>query len=430
MKVQLLKIPSHLIVAGSSWLSKIIIAGVQLASISYLISILGEEKYAIFSLLTGLLVWCSAVDFGIGTGLQNYISECRAKNKSYDAYIKSALHLCFIAIIFFIALFYIFSGVISAKYLSSFHEILQDKTRMLFFTSCLVFSSIGIGAIAYKILFAELVGWKANLLNALSYMIGMLGLLYIYYRGISVDIKLSLIVLYLPVGMISLCYIVYRYIKLYHVKTTKSHYIAILRRSSGFFLFTLLSIVVLQTDYMVISQRLTPADIVQYTVTMKIFGLVFFIYTAILQALWPICAELRVKQQWKKLNKMIGVNILLGSLYVVGCTIFIYLFKEQIFSVIAKDINYQVSILSFMLIGIYFCIRVWCDTYAMLLQSMNYLKILWILVPLQAIIGGIAQWYFSSTLGISGVLLGLIISFALTVFWGLPLTYLIKANKG
>ncbi|EBR4350934.1 MATE family efflux transporter, partial [Salmonella enterica] len=342
------KIPSHLIVAGSSWLSKIIIAGVQLASISYLISILGEEKYAIFSLLTGLLVWCSAVDFGIGTGLQNYISECRAKNKSYDAYIKSALHLSFIAIIFFIALFYIFSGVISAKYLSSFHEVLQDKTRMLFFTSCLVFSSIGIGAIAYKILFAELVGWKANLLNALSYMIGMLGLLYIYYRGISVDIKLSLIVLYLPVGMISLCYIVYRYIKLYHVKTTKSHYIAILRRSSGFFLFTLLSIVVLQTDYMVISQRLTPADIVQYTVTMKIFGLVFFIYTAILQALWPICAELRVKQQWKKLNKMIGVNILLGSLYVVGCTIFIYLFKEQIFSVIAKDINYQVSILSFM----------------------------------------------------------------------------------
>ncbi|EOF2573909.1 MATE family efflux transporter [Salmonella enterica subsp. enterica serovar Typhimurium] len=430
MKVQLLKIPSHLIVAGSSWLSKIIIAGVQLASISYLISILGEEKYAIFSLLTGLLVWCSAVDFGIGTGLQNYISECRAKNKSYDSYIKSALHLSFIAIIFFIALFYIFSGVISAKYLSSFHEVLQDKTRMLFFTSCLVFSSIGIGAIAYKILFAELVGWKANLLNALSYMIGMLGLLYIYYRGISVDIKLSLIVLYLPVGMISLCYIVYRYIKLYHVKTTKSHYIAILRRSSGFFLFTLLSIVVLQTDYMVISQRLTPADIVQYTVTMKIFGLVFFIYTAILQALWPICAELRVKQQWKKLNKMIGVNILLGSLYVVGCTIFIYLFKEQIFSVIAKDINYQVSILSFMLIGIYFCIRVWCDTYAMLLQSMNYLKILWILVPLQAIIGGIAQWYFSSTLGISGVLLGLIISFALTVFWGLPLTYLIKANKG
>ena len=80
VKFKLLKIPNHLIIAGSSWLSKIVIAGVQVASISYLLSILGEEKYAVFNLLTGLLVWCSAVDFGIGTGLQNYISECRAKD--------------------------------------------------------------------------------------------------------------------------------------------------------------------------------------------------------------------------------------------------------------------------------------------------------------------------------------------------------------
>lgn len=118
-----------------------------------------------------------------------------------------------------------------------------------------------------------MVGWKANLLNALSYMIGMLGLLYIYYR-ISVDIKLSLIVLYLPVGMISLCYIVYRYIKLYHVKTTKSHYIAILRRSSGFFFYFIIDSGASNRLYGHFS-RLTPADIVQYTVTMKIFGLVF-----------------------------------------------------------------------------------------------------------------------------------------------------------
>lgn len=93
MKVQLLKIPSHLIVAGSSWLSKIIIAGVQLASISYLISILGEEKYAIFSLLTGLLVWCSAVDFGIGTGLL-VIILCQLRSP-YSIYIASRAYLSY-----------------------------------------------------------------------------------------------------------------------------------------------------------------------------------------------------------------------------------------------------------------------------------------------------------------------------------------------
>ena len=106
MKYKLLKIPNHLIVACSSWLSKIVIAGVQLAGITYLLSILGEEKYAAFSLLTGLLVWCSIVDFGIGTGLQNYISEFRAKNKDYRPLIKAALQLSFGAILLFIVLFY------------------------------------------------------------------------------------------------------------------------------------------------------------------------------------------------------------------------------------------------------------------------------------------------------------------------------------
>ncbi|RJK99565.1 MATE family efflux transporter [Enterobacter chuandaensis] len=429
MKYKLLKIPNHLIVACSSWLSKIVIAGVQLASITYLLSILGEEKYAAFSLLTGLLVWCSIVDFGIGTGLQNYISEFRAKNKDYRPLIKAALQLSFGAILLFIVLFYFLSGVVSSRYLSSFYEILQGKASSIFFIACLVFSSIGIGTIAYKILFAELVGWKANILNASSYMVGLLGLLYVYYAKIPIDIKESLVIVYLPVGAISGLYIIYRYFKLFHIKTTKYHYLTLLRRSSGFFIFTLLSIIVLQTDYIVISQRLAPTDIVQYTITMKVFGLVFFIYTAVLQALWPICAELRVKREWKKLNKMVGVNILSGSLFVIACTMLAYVFRVQIFAIIAKGITYQVSIWSFVLIAIYFCLRVWCDTYAMLLQSMNYLKILWLMVPLQAVIGFISQWYFSSAYGINGVLLGLIISFALTVFWGLPVAYVIKAKK-
>ncbi len=57
--------------------------------------------------------------------------------------------------------------------------------------------------------------------------------------------------------------------------------------------FSSLSIIVLQTDYIVMSQKLSAADIIKYTVTMKIFGLMFFIYTAVLQALWPVCAELQ-----------------------------------------------------------------------------------------------------------------------------------------
>ncbi|WP_234832128.1 glycosyltransferase, partial [Salmonella enterica] len=151
--------------------------------------------------------------------------------------------------------------------------------------------------------------------------------------------------------------------------------------------FSSLSIIVLQTDYIVMSQKLSAADIIKYTVTMKIFGLMFFIYTAVLQALWPVCAELRVKMQWRKLHRIIFLNIIGGVFFIGLGTLFIYVLKDYIYSIIANGIDYNISEVVFVLLAVYFSIRVWCDTFAMLLQSMNQLKILWLIVPCQALIG-------------------------------------------
>ncbi|QTL39797.1 MATE family efflux transporter [Xenorhabdus budapestensis] len=425
----MLKIPNHLIVASSSWLSKIIIAGVQILSISYLMPLLGEDEYAVFSLLTGLLVWCSIVDLGVGNSLQNYISESRAKNENYDSYIKSSLHIIAVSFILFFFFFYLFSNILASFYLSSFDHLINGESGNLFFTASIIFSTISIGTVAYKILFAELIGWKANLYNAMSYLIGFLGITVVHKYNINTDINNSLIILYAPVGLISLSYISYRYLKLINVRTTWQSHLLILKRSIGFLIFSFLSILVLQADYIVISQKLSASDIVIYTVTMKIFGLVFFIYSAVLQALWPICAELRIKHQWAKLNKMIFVNIIFGMTFICISTLFIYFFKEKIISIISKEINYNLDASVYAIIALYFCIRVWCDTYAMLLQSMNSLKILWFFVPCQAVISGTAQWYLSEYLGVSGILLGLTLSFILTVCWGLPIAYINKVKK-
>ncbi len=188
-------------------------------------------------------------------------------------------------------------------------------------------------------------------------------------------------------------------------------------------------IIVLQTDYIVMSQKLSAADIIKYTVTMKIFGLMFFIYTAVLQALWPVCAELRVKMQWRKLHRIIFLNIIGGVFFIGLGTLFIYVLKDYIYSIIANGIDYNISEVVFVLLAVYFSIRVWCDTFAMLLQSMNQLKILWLIVPCQALIGGVTQWYFAEHYGIVGILYGLILSFSLTVFWGLPVYYMYKSKR-
>ncbi|MDM2941658.1 MULTISPECIES: MATE family efflux transporter [unclassified Citrobacter] len=424
--LRLANVPKHLIIAASSWLSKIIIASVQLVSIKFLLEILGEESYAIFTLLTGLLIWFSIADIGVGSSLQNYISELRVKNESYDSYIKAAIHILFASLIIFSGTLFLLSGKVSSLYLSSFSYEMKNGLATPFFIASVIFITVGIGNVVYKILFAEQLGWKANAINAASYMLGLLGVFLIRYLNLNANITTSLIALYAPVALLPILYTLYRYIKIIKIDVSLDNYKSLLSRSTGFLMFSFLSILVLQADYIVISQKLSATDIVKYTVTMKIFGLVFFIYTAVLQALWPLCAELRVKMQWEKLNKLVFINVFGGVLFISCSTLFIFIFKSYIYSIIAKNIDYRISGMAFVLLAVYFSLRVWCDTFAMLLQSMNQLRILWFIVPCQALIGGAAQWILAGSYGIVGILWGLIISFALTVFWGLPVYYIYK----
>ncbi|HHI4396500.1 TPA: MATE family efflux transporter, partial [Salmonella enterica subsp. enterica serovar Typhi] len=311
----------------------------------------------------------------------------------------------------------------------SFSDELKNNSGSYFFIASILFIFIGVGSVVYKILFAELLGWKANIINALSYLLGFLDVVAIHYLMPDSSITFALVALYAPVAILPIIYISFRYIYVLKAKVNFNTYKLLLSRSSGFLIFSSLSIIVLQTDYIVMSQKLSAADIIKYTVTMKIFGLMFFIYTAVLQALWPVCAELRVKMQWRKLHRIIFLNIIGGVFFIGLGTLFIYVLKDYIYSIIANGIDYNISGVVFVLLAVYFSIRVWCDTFAMLLQSMNQLKILWLIVPCQALIGGVTQWYFAEHYGIVGILYGLILSFSLTVFWGLPVYYMYKSKR-
>ncbi|EHJ9568404.1 MATE family efflux transporter, partial [Salmonella enterica] len=274
-KLRLVRIPRHLIIAASSWLSKIIIAGVQLVSVKFLLEILGEESYAVFTLLTGLLVWFSIADIGIGSSLQNYISELKADRISYDAYIKAAIHILFASLIILSSTLFFLSDKLSSLYLTSFSDELKNNSGSYFFIASILFIFIGVGSVVYKILFAELLGWKANIINALSYLLGFLDVVAIHYLMPDSSITFALVALYAPVAILPIIYISFRYIYVLKTKVNFNTYKLLLSRSSGFLIFSSLSIIVLQTDYIVMSQKLSAADIIKYTVTMKIFGLMF-----------------------------------------------------------------------------------------------------------------------------------------------------------
>src|SRR5260221_12734318 len=82
-----MNIPNHLRVATSNWLLRAVTIAGQVLCIRFLTLGLGVEAYGAFALLMSVQGWCSLCDFGLAGSLQNYISECRGKGQSYEAYI-------------------------------------------------------------------------------------------------------------------------------------------------------------------------------------------------------------------------------------------------------------------------------------------------------------------------------------------------------
>jgi O-antigen/teichoic acid export membrane protein len=177
---------------------------------------------------------------------------------------------------------------------------------------------------------------------------------------------------------------------------------------------------VLQIDYLIMAQFLAPRQIVEYNLTGKIFNLCFFMYAAILQALWPVCAEAVARHEWDGVLRHMRRYIVVGWILVVCFCCFLVVAMPQLVRILSPKDPVQISVLLIVAFGGYYLLRVWCDTVAMVLQSMSYLRPFWLLVPVQALLCFSLQWLLVPRYGVYGVLLGLCGSFVGTVVWGLP----------
>jgi hypothetical protein len=103
--------------------------------------------------------------------------------------------------------------------------------------------------------------------------------------------------------------------------------------------------------------------------------------------------------------------------------------RDMLFRILAPGSGIAVSATLIVGFGIYYSIRVWTDTLAIVLQSMTKLLPLWLSVPVQAALSIGVQWYCVPRYGLYGVLAGLIVSFVLTVAWVFPLVIRREARR-
>lgn len=425
------KFPVYLVVTTSSLISKGITSVLGIISIRILTDQLPDDAYAIIVLLTNIFVWFTLFDFGIGHSLQNYISEANAKKDSSSAYIFwGGSTGIFIFIIGFLG-FYLCSDYLGNQYLKEFNNFSPGSRGFLFFCSSVLWLLNITGDIAYKIWYGQNKGYIPNLLVGLARILSFIAILVLAANPTMGTTLNYLIASILPLGAFPMiCLFYHIYINREGAKENGLNVMSkLMSRGYKFWLFTAFLFIPFQTDYLFISQYLSDTEVVKYNFLKKIFDMIFFIYSALLAALWPEFAQLLVSNKWKEVLQKIRKYLSMGVVYLVFSTLIIYYFNFEIKGLLMPDTNFKPSSILVFLFGFYFVVRVWSDSFQVVLQSNNQLRTLILVSFFNLFLNVTLQWLLVESYGLIGIVLGLIIPALLTTAWAYPKRVLSLAKR-
>lgn len=414
-----------MLVAGSAWLSRLLTAAIGLVSIRILIQELGTEQYAVYAVLGGLQGWYLLTDLGIGTSLQNHISEQRALNRHYEEYISLAGLIAILLMAASILLLYVISPFFAPALLGGVTFLNDAGKSSHFFIVGLISIATCFGGITYRIWYAEQKGYWANIVPAFASIVSLMAIVAVAKSSLHHKLYWNLVAAFGPAGALPIVLFIGRTagnmlrIRNFNLKLL----LPLMKRGLKFWLVGIMAAGVLQVDYLIMARLLNAHEIVVYNLTAKIFGLVYFIYTAVLNAVWPVCAEAITRNAWNEVNRLIVRYILLGGTIIIVSTAVFGIFGQQIISVLSPKEAVVIPISFILLFGIYQIIRSYTDTYGMVLQSMSYIRPFLVFTPFQVLINVTAQYILVKKYGPYGVIGGLIMSFLMTATWVIPVCF-------
>jgi O-antigen/teichoic acid export membrane protein len=421
-------IPRHVWVAASAWISRVVVAVVSLAAIRILLQSLGTEQYSVFAILSGLTGWFLLFDLGTGFSAQNYISERRAKNEPYSDLVAAGIILSFALLLVASFLLIIIAPPISRFLFAQYPNLSAIQKRDLFLTVGFLSSVVALAGFVNKVWYARQLGFLANVVPALGPVVGFILIKLVAASAITDKLYWSCAAFFAPPAILM---IVAAFTLLPSVprKSVAAIWIdikQILRRGRGHWLFAVLAAITLKVDYIVMSQLLPGPDIVSYNIASMIFTSIFFIYAAMLAALWPSCAEAIARHRWDEIGGYLRRYIALGVLLIALSTLLIAIFRPQILNLLSPKAPVSLGVGLIAFFGVYYLIRVWTDTFGMILQSISAMKIFLIAVPIEAAIAVTLQILFVRRFGPLGIPAALIVAYLCTVSWIMPVTLLRK----
>jgi O-antigen/teichoic acid export membrane protein len=417
------RVPRHLAVAASAWASRAVTAVLQVVSVRVLIDSLGVEGYAVFAVFAGLLPWFMLSDLGIGFSLQNHIAELRARGRGYAHLVLASGAVGGALAVVLPVLTLAAAPVLGPFLLAQFGFLTPGQKAHLFLVAALLSLAMGVGSIAYRVWYGEQRGYLANLVPGIGSLLAFAAICGVARWAPRPVLAWQIAASLAPLALLPLAAFASMVWKSYRRAGGRAEGAVrpLLSRAGGFWTFALLSAAVLQIDYIVLA-RTVPADqIVVYNICARIFGLAHFMYTAVLFALMPTLTECFGRGDLQAVRRHVARTVGFGLAFMLSALVVLVFAMQPLSDLLTGGERVAVPRTFIVLMGAYFLMRVWTDTFASVLQSRSTLRPFMVYVPVQAALSVALQLLLAPRYGISGVVAGLLASFVLTVGWALPM---------
>ncbi len=417
------RVPTVWLVAGGGWIGRGIQVIAQLLAVRILIEAIGTQGYGVFAVMASLSGWLILSDLCIGISLQNHISTRRATDDPSDDLIFTGAALALLTTTVAGALLIVLAPWLSRLLLGEFSFLSVAERTLVFCAMVLPGVGTALGTVVYRVWFAQHRGYLSNLVPAAGTVFGTAAVWLIarFAGAIDFPIATSVLVYYLPIALLpvgALGFTIYRVGK--HHRFRRDLVRPIMSRALKFWFSSLLATAILGVDYIVMTRTLSVQEIVIYSVATKLFLLIFFVYNALLQALWPVCTEAIAKHDWNTVNALAKKYTLIGMVFTLIAGIGVAITNHWIVRILAPGLDMPLPLPLIVMLTLYTMMRVWNDMFGMILQSMNDLIVLWLVAPIQAVLSITLQALGAYWFGLPGLVAGLTACFLLTSAWVTP----------
>ena len=184
---------------------------------------------------------------------------------------------------------------------------------------------------------------------------------------------------------------------------------------SQFFIIQIAIIIIFTTDKILITQIFGPEYVTQYDVVFKLFSIITIIHSILIAPLWPAYADSYHKGDFEWIKSNLKRQIKLFILFII-CTFILFINANLVFSIwIGKEIVTDECLILFMVVFV--LVSTWNNIFGCILSGMDKVRF----SAFSAIIGAVVNIplsiYFSSEIGLSGIVLATVVSISFSAFF-------------